>query len=512
MVAVGQLAVRGSVSRLIDLGVDANNRRKKFMNNLVFTTAQELATSIRQRLISATEVLEAHLAQIAQYNPPLNAIVTLDEERARTRAKEADKALARSEVWGPLHGVPITIKDAIETAGLRTTGGFPPLAEYVPSRDASVVARLRAAGAIILGKTNLPVLSADYRADNPIFGRTNNPWDLGRTPGGSTGGGAAALAAGLTPLEIGSDIGGSVRNPAHYCGVYALKPTEHRVPTTGHIPEPPDVPRGVRHMNTIGPLARSVEDLTLALRLIAGPDGCQWEVPPVPLDEAADRPLSITRLAWTDDFGGVPVTNDTRVALATLAEDLRRLGCHIERRAPEEFDFTAVWETFGEILLAERAATAPERAAERVAALDARPDSAVAMFRGMARGASATMQQYTESLTRRDAFIAALEHFLARWDAFLCPVSVGPAIEHCPFGTPIDVDGQPVPYFVAGTAYTCPFNLTGHPVVVLPLTRSAEGLPIGLQVVGRRWDEMQLLVIAARLAEVIGPFHRPPGY
>jgi amidase len=494
------------------VGVDANSKREKFMNDLIFATAQELATRIRQRQVSATEVLDAHLAQIARYNSPLNAIVTLDEERARTRAKEADTALARGEVWGPLHGVPITIKDAIETAGVRTTGGFPPLADYVPTRDAPVVARLRAAGAIILGKTNLPVLSADYRADNPIFGRTNNPWDLGRTPGGSTGGGAAALAAGLTPLEIGSDLAGSVRIPAHYCGVYALKPTEHRVPLTGHIPEPPGMPRGVRHMNTIGPLARSVEDLMLALRLIAGPDGYQWEVPPAPLDDVADQPLSMTRLAWTDDFGGVPVTNDTRVALVTLAEELRRRGCHIERQTPEGFDFTAVWETFGEILLAERAATAPERVAERVAALDARSDSAVAMLRGMARGARATMQQYTESLTRRDILIAALEHFLARWDAFLCPVSVGPAIEHCPFGTPVGVDGQPVPYFVAGIAYTCPFNLTGHPVVVLPLTRSAEGLPIGLQVIGRRWGEMQLLAIAARLAKAIGPFRRPPGY
>ena len=482
------------------------------MNDIVFATAQELAMGIRQRQISAADVLEAHLAQISRHNPALNAIVTLDEEGARARAKEADTLLARGEIWGPLHGVPITIKDAIETGGLRTTGGSPPLADHVPSVDAPVVARLRAAGAIILGKTNLPVLSADFRADNPIFGRTNNPWDLERTPGGSTGGGAAALAAGLTPLEIGSDIAASVRNPAHYCGVYALKPTEHRVPLTGHIPEPPGMLRGVRHMNTIGPLARSVDDLTLALRLIAGPDGCQWEVPPVPLEAAPDQPLGSLHLAWTDDFGGVPVTHDTRVALTKLSSELTQLGCRVERRAPEGFDFTMVWETWGEILMAERGATAPERTAERVAALDARPDSDVAMYRGMARGARATIQQYTESLSKRDTLIAALESFFAQWDAFLCPVTVGPAIPHLPFGTPVDVDGQQVPYLMAGTGYTCPFNLTGHPAVVLPLARSAEGLPIGLQVVGPRWGEMKLLAIAARLALVIGPFRRPPGY
>jgi amidase len=265
-------------------------------------------------------------------------------------------------------------------------------------------------------------------------------------------------------------------------------------------------------MNTIGPLARSVDDLTLVLRLIAGPDGSEWEVPPVPLEAIPDRPLDKLNLAWTDDFGGVPVTNDTREALKNLTSELTQLGCRVERRTPEGFDFTTAWETWGEILLAERAATAPERTAERVEALGASPDSEVAMYRGMARGASATIQQYTESLSKRDALIAALESFFSRWDAFLCPVTVGPAIPHCPFGTPIDVDGQQVPYLMAGTAYTCPFNLTGHPAVVLPLARSAEGLPIGLQVVGRRWGEMQLLAIAARLDLVIGPFQRPPGY
>jgi amidase len=176
------------------------------VNNLVFATVHELATGIRQRHVSATEVLEAHLAQIAQHNPGLNAIVTLDEERARRRAQDADDALARGDVWGPLHGVPITIKDSIETAGLRTTSSFPPLADYVPATDAPVVARLRAAGAIVLGKTNLPTLAGDSQTNNPLFGRANNPWDVTRTPEGSTGGGGAAVAAGLSPLELGSDV------------------------------------------------------------------------------------------------------------------------------------------------------------------------------------------------------------------------------------------------------------------------------------------------------------------
>jgi amidase len=501
------------MSRHDALVAAAGKRRKRAVNNLVFATVQKLATGIRQRHVSATEVLDAHLAQIARHNPGLNAIVTLDEERARRRAQDADAALARGEVWGPLHGIPITIKDSIETAGLRTTSGFPPLPDYVPATDAPVVARLRAAGAIILGKTNLPTLAGDGQTDNPIFGRSNNPWDVTRRPGGSTGGGGAAVAAGLSPLEIGSDIGGSVRIPAHYCGVYTIKPTDHRAPVTGHIPEPPGAPRGVRHMPQMGPLARSVEDLILTLRLIAGPDGRQWEVPPVPLEPAPDPALQACRLAWTHDFGGVPVTGDTKAALARVAGELQRLGTTIEHCPLTAFDFPTAWETWGELFQAEVGSTmSPEEEAEFAAHFGAALDSEVPMLRGFARAVNATMRQYTATLMKRDGLIAVLEQFFDAWDALLCPVTVGPAFPHCPTGTPIAVDGHTVPYFPALVAYTSPFNVTGHPAVVLPLAHSVEGLPIGLQVVGRRWSEMQLLAIAARLALVIGPCQHPPGY
>jgi amidase len=376
------------------------------------------------------------LIQIVRHNPALNAIVTLDEERARARAKEADAALAQGEIWGPLHGVPVTIKDSIETAGLRTTSGFPPLADYTPSVDAPVVARLRTAGAIILGKTNLPTLALDGQTDNPLFGRSNNPWDVTRTPGGSTGGGGAAVAAGLSPLEIGSDIGGSVRSPAHYCGVYSIKPTDHRVPITGHIPELPGAPRGVRHMPQMGPLARSVEDVMLTLRLIAGPDGRQWEVPPVPLEPAPSRAVKELRLAWTDDFGGVLVSGDTKAALARLAGELQRLGTTIEHCPLTAFDFTTAWETWGELIQAEVGSTmSAEEEAEFAAHFGVAPDSDVPLTRGFARAVNATMRQYTATLMKRDGLIAVLEQFFAAWDALLCPVTVGPAFPHCPTGT-----------------------------------------------------------------------------
>lgn len=329
------------------------------MIQLVFRTAGELARMIRSREASSSEVLEGHLRQIREHNPALNAIATLDEGTARERAKEADSALAHGEIWGPLHGVPVTIKDSFETAGLKTTSSYKPLAGYRPQQDASVVARLRAAGAIVLAKTNMPELALDIQSASPVFGRANNPWDPERTPGGSTGGGAAAVAAGLSPLEIGSDLGGSIRIPAHFCGIFGFKPTEHRVPESGHIPGLPGDPKTVRHMAVFGPLARSVEDLTLCLSLIAGPDGRDWEVPPLPLQEVRDRPLEEASFAWTDDFGGVPVTADTRSALEKVAQTLSDQGCRVERLNPPGFDFAAAWRAYGEIVGTETGASLP---------------------------------------------------------------------------------------------------------------------------------------------------------
>src|SRR4029450_2062913 len=258
--------------------------------NPCFETATRLARAIRNGRLSSVEATKAHLERIERLNGPLNALVVIDREGALKAARAADRAADRARSkkngLGPLHGVPITIKEAFDVAGHHTTSSHPPLKDNVAAQDASLVARLRAAGAVILGKTNVPELCADFQTDSPLFGTTKNAWDGRRTAGGSTGGGAVAVAARLSPLELGSDIGGSVRNPAHYNGIFSLKPTEGRVAGRGHVPNLPGQTRTVRWMGVFGPLARSVEDLETALRIIDGPDGYDAEAAPVPLGPA----------------------------------------------------------------------------------------------------------------------------------------------------------------------------------------------------------------------------------
>jgi len=460
------------------------------VDDLAFASATKVAELVRNREVSATEVLDEVLRQIEQHNPRLNAVVTLDEAGARARAREADRMIGHGEVIGPLHGVPVVLKDALETAGMRTTAGHLPLADYVPTADAPVVARLRAAGAVILGMTNMPELGGGGQSMNAIFGRTNNPWDLERTPGGSTGGGAAAVAAGMAPVAIGSDNGGSVRIPAHFSGICSIKPTQHRVPTTGHIPEVPGKPRGMRNFNVIGPLAREVADLDLVLRIIAGPDGRQWEVPPVPLAPMPQRDIASLRIGWIDGWQGLVVSSDIRATIRELAATLDRAGAAVDAVDPTLIDIMGTMRTANDLFMAELAPSRDIPAADPVPSI----------------------VDYTRLLEERDTLAQVFEHLLTEYDAFLLPVTASPAFRHVPHEAPIPIDGQDVDYWLAVTGHTFPFNLSGHPAVVIPGGQSAAGLPIGVQLVGPRWGEAGLLGVAAAISELIGPWRRPPGY
>ncbi|MEO6147557.1 MAG: amidase, partial [Sulfuriferula sp.] len=482
------------------------------MEQPIFTTASHLAQAIHSGDISSVEVIEAHLKQIARHNHELNAIVALDAERARQQAREADIAHARGESWGPLHGVPFTAKDFYETAGLRTTAGFKGLANNIPLGDATVVARMRQAGAILLGKTNMPALGQDVQTNSPLLGIGNNPWDLDRTPGGSTGGGAAAVAAGFTPIELGSDGNGSIRIPAHYCGIYGFKPTEHRVPGTGHITDLPGKPHAFRHLICFGPLARSVDDLKLVFSVIAGPDGHDILVPPVPLIPAPAKSLQNLRLTWTSDFGGVAVSADTKRLLHQLIIGLGERGCKTEE-FKQSFDFDAAWRAGGALTTAMAVPVVPAPLRWLGAALYPLMFPNQPFHAGMAKGLRMGISGYMKTLTEREGFTAAIDSLFDHCDALICPVASTPAFTHrrsavtVP-GKAIDVDGKKMPYWMATLYHTCIFNLTGHPVVVIPLGLSEDGLPIGIQVVGRRWHDMEILDIAGKLAEVAGPL--PP--
>jgi amidase len=458
------------------------------MLNIVFSSTTQLAAAIRTRCVSAAETLKAHLAQIEQCNPALNAIHIMDAEKAMERAQAADEALARGEVWGPLHGVPFTLKDVHSTAGMRTTVGFPNFADYVPKEDSTVTARLKQAGAVLIGKSNVPMLLADYQTNNPVFGRTNNPWNVNRTPGGSSGGAAAALASGMTPFDIGTDLSSSIRIPAHFCGVCGLKPTEARVPLTGLFPNPHGTPRSIRIMSSIGPMARTVEDLALLYSIIAGPDGRDTEVQPVPVEDVPELAVKNQRIAFVSTFPGFPVQADIRTGLEELAQQLDRAGAAIEEAALPELEYYQELASGGKLI-----------------------GMMIGAFQHDARERPSTLPEYMESLHRRDRSIFLWEQFFQKWDALLCPASMVTAFPHCEPGTPLRVDGREVEYRML-SAHGALFNYTGHPAVVLPYKLDQEGLPIGVQLVGKRWNESHLLATAMGLAPLTGEFRRPPGF
>lgn len=453
--------------------------------NPVYSSTTELAGAIREGKISAVEVLEAHLAQIEKHNPALNAIVILETESARQRAQAADEALARGEIWGPLHGVPFTLKDGFATKGVRSTAGFPPF-DHITDYDSTPAARLKAAGAILMGKTNVSTLLGEYQTNNPIFGRTNNPWNLDYTPSGSSGGAAAAVAAGLTPFDIGSDLGGSIRIPAHFCGVFGLKPTENRVSLTGVIPNPHPLPRSIRIMGTVGPIARTLEDIELLYTLIAGADGLDTGAPPVLVEGSFPLALNSLRIAYAPTFAGVPVSSETRNAIETLAKQLEAAGAIVEEPKLPHFDVGEAFTHIGGIINMLVGAFQPQ---ENPPSLD----------------------QYFTELHIRDQSIVAWEQFFQEWDVLLCPTAMIPAYLHHEPGTPLMVDGQPVDY-LAQCIHTTLFNYTGHPAIALPYTSSSDGMPLGVQLVGKCWGEAKLLSVAKSISAVTGAFQRPAGY
>ncbi|MBZ9798908.1 amidase [Mesorhizobium sp. ES1-4] len=456
--------------------------------DIAFSSISDQAAAIRDCKISAVEALEAHLVQIDSHNEAINAVISLDREGARNRARHADAAQVRGDILGPLHGVPFTLKDTHETSSMKTTVGFPPFANYVAKEDSPVVTRLRAAGGVLMAKTNVAAMLSDWQSDNSLFGRTNNPWDLQRTPGGSSGGAAAAVCTGMTPFDVGTDMQNSIRLPAAFCGVYGLKPTEHRVSLSGAFPDPGGAARGVRLMSCLGPLARGVEDLSLIYRIIAGPDGRDTDLAPVPVEAMPKLDLQTLRIAFAPAFPGLPVAGDISAAIKSLARQLQGAGAIVEEAKPPRLDLHEDLAQGGALIGMMMEAAQPQPPEE--------PTS---------------VSRWFEALARRDKSVLAWDRFFEDWDALLCPVAMTTAFPHRAPGTPIEVDGKDQSYWML-PAYGAVFNYSGHPALSMPCGQDGAGLPIGLQLVGRRWSEARLLGIAGAMAPITGGFSRPPGY
>lgn len=454
-----------------------------------YESAVELAARVRRCEVSCVELVQAHLDRIDEVNPVLNAVVARDDERSLAVAARADAALAVGEEIGPLHGVPITLKDSIETADLPTTAGTEGWRDHRPAGDATVVARLRAAGAILIGKTNTPELTFGIGTTNEVHGRTNNPYDPRRSPSGSSGGAAAILAAGGSALDIGSDTGGSVREPAHACGISALKPTNGRVPLTGHA-----VPRAfgaVGSLTTLGPMARWVGDLALAHQLLSGPDGLDFSVPPVPVDDPIDECAGL-RAFWYVDNGEVAAEPPVAGAVRDAAEVLADRGTTVAEGMPGPL--VGARELY-ERLLTTGASSRIRRILDRLGTTTPGPGLGERIDGAQTRSAG----DLDAILEEVDLFRGAMQACVTDLDVLLCPVTPSPALLH------EDMEGDN--YLLWG--FEAVFNLCGWPVVVVRAGTSPEGLPIGVQIAAPPWREDIALGVAAVVEADLGGFVAP---
>jgi amidase len=433
-------------------------------DELVSLSAVRLAELIRMREVSSAEVVEAHVRRIEAVNPLVNAVVQIDGERALREALAADAALVRGDPAGPLHGVPFTAKDNLETEQLVTAIGVPERRDILPERDATVVARMRSAGAILLGKTNCPAWGGGSTTDNALHGRTNNPYDLERTPGGSSGGEAAAVAAGASPCGLGTDSGGSLRQPAHFCGVACLKPTATLVPVGGVVDDEGWFGAIGDPRTQVGPLARYVEDLALVLEVVAGPTPLDPDVPPVAVGDPARVVIRGLRAALHLENEVSVATPDVIAAVTTAAEALATQGVHVEERRLPPGGHALTEEIW-------------------------------ASYAGRMRS-----DELHRVLRRWDAYRRELVAFMGSYDLVVCPAFDAPAPRH---------DETDRPDCFDGVSFTTPFSLTGWPASVVRAGSSPGGLPLGVQLVARPWSDGLALAAAAHVEEALGGW-RPP--
>ncbi|HTO45691.1 MAG TPA: amidase [Burkholderiales bacterium] len=480
---------------------------------LAFQSAKALAARIRTGRIASQQMLDLYLARMEKYNPRINAIIATDLKAARKRARAADAALAKGDLWGPLHGVPMTIKESFDVVGLPTTWGLPQLKDNYPTRNALAVERLLQAGAVLFGKTNVPVLLADWQTFNPIYGTTNNPWDLTRVPGGSSGGSAAALAAGITGLEAGSDIGASIRNPAHYCGVYGHKPTWGIC-----APEGQSLPGrfATQDIAAIGPLARSADDLEIALKIMAGPDAIDARGWRLRLPRPSKNALRQFKIAVMLNADTAEVDRSVQDRIQGVADFLAHAKAKISDRARPAIELAEAHHVYIRLL---RAATSRNQTDELFArnleaARKVSPDD-TAYYAWMVKGNTMYHRDWLQWNEARQQMRLKWAEFFQDYDLLLCPAAASAAFPHNHHGERwermVTVNGRPQPsttqMFWAG--YSGMANL---PSTVAPAGFTAAGLPVGVQIVGPQYADLTCIRLAQLLEREYQGFVAPPGF
>ena len=468
------------------------------MDELNFLSARQMADQIRQKKISPVELIQAHLSRIKRLNSRLNAYIQVDEDRVLREAQVSEAAIMRGEVAGPLHGVPLSIKNSVAVAGYAHEVGTRLRMGTVAALDAPLVSRLKRAGAIILGVTNTPEMLMAWETDNLLYGRTNNPWDLSRTAGGSSGGEAAAIASGCSAAGVGSDGGGSIRVPAHFCGICGLKPTPGRIPSTGHYP-PSAGPFAL--IGVVGPMARTVGDLQTLFEVMAGPDDGDPCAAPVPLRPISREQLQQTRIAYFEDDGRTPVTRETRAAVHSAVEKLEGAGFTVGPFRPDDLELARQlwWQWFGVAggMLLGRDAEGREGELSPI----------FKEYLGWAgAGPRHTGDTLLDSWILRDQLRSKILAQMEVFPILLCPAAAIPAFHHGERSWRIE---ESTVRYLDAWSYTEWFNLLGFPGAVVPSGKSGEGLPIGVQLVGRPWEEELVLAVAAEV-ERKGPGFQPP--
>ncbi|NNF98120.1 MAG: amidase [Desulfobacteraceae bacterium] len=495
------------------------------MVELAFQSATQLLESIRKRRISSVELLELYNERYKRLNPRINAIVTTDFESARIRAKEADKAMASGKSWGPLHGLPMTIKDSIEVVGMPCTAGSPNLKNHMPTRNADVVQPLIDAGAIVFGKTNLSLFAGDFQCFNDLYGQTNNPWDPTQTSGGSSGGSAVALAAGLTGLEIGSDLGGSIRVPAHFCGIYGHKPSYGIVPLRGNGPPPPGVFTGTYSLESdiavTGPMARSAKDLDLAMDLIVRPSLHQQKAIRIELPKPRKSALQDYRVGlWLDD-PVCPVDSNVADRIQWIADELAKAGARVEDKHPD-IDFADCLEIYAQMANATTSAGHSPDLFGRLIDMASTLNQNDKTYRANTiRGATILYRDWSMLNRRRLVLRQKWADFFKDFDILLCPTAAITAFPHdhsyasddlYQFKRRLKVNDQECVYADTLIPWAALPSLLHLPATTAPVGLAKSGLPVGVQIIGPYLEDRTPIHVAKMIEDKICVFSSPPGF